>query len=244
MQRSSGKVLYCSSDCPRRVQAQAPRAQRVADSAHIDEITSVLSDNSARCTLAVCEFGLNSPLHLDRPAAAKTGTTNAWTDNWTVGYTPQIVRGVWVGNADGSPMLNVTGITGAAPIWHDFMEGTFRILRLPIARFATPAGVKVVSQCAVSGTQSWHTTASDVYMPGTATPRPLCAIPERGTNPALCTSSLHPAGQACIYGGYPGGANPRSVRSGLATSPVVTSPLPSRSFFSRPFGGQPPPGQP
>ncbi|HEX9131648.1 MAG TPA: glycosyl transferase family 51, partial [Ktedonobacteraceae bacterium] len=54
--------------------------------------------------------------------AAKTGTTDNFTDNWTVGYTPDVVVGVWTGNADNSVMVNSIGITGAAPIWHSIIE--------------------------------------------------------------------------------------------------------------------------
>lgn len=81
-------------------------------------LTHILSDDEARSVA----FGRYSPLRLSRPAAAKTGTTTDWRDNWTVGYTPDLVTGVWVGNADNRPMRGVSGISGAAPIWHDFME--------------------------------------------------------------------------------------------------------------------------
>jgi penicillin-binding protein 1C len=81
-------------------------------------ITDILSDNTARAAT----FGVNSPLRLSRPAAAKTGTTTSYRDNWTVGYTRYLLAGVWVGNSSGEPMRNTTGVTGAAPIWHDFME--------------------------------------------------------------------------------------------------------------------------
>src|SRR5258707_4481381 len=55
--------------------------------------------------------------------AAKTGTTDSFKDNWTIGYTPDVVVGVWSGNADDTAMDNhVVGITGAAPIWHDVIE--------------------------------------------------------------------------------------------------------------------------
>jgi len=80
--------------------------------------TDILSDNNARTPM----FGANSPLKLSRPAAAKTGTTTDFRDNWTLGFTRQLVVGVWAGNADGKVMRDVTGVTGAAPIWHDFME--------------------------------------------------------------------------------------------------------------------------
>ena len=81
-------------------------------------ITDVLSDNNARAPA----FGLNSVLKMSRPAAVKTGTTSSWRDNWTLGFTPDYVTGVWVGNADNQEMEHISGITGAAPIWHDVME--------------------------------------------------------------------------------------------------------------------------
>ncbi len=82
------------------------------------QITDILSDNTARTPA----FGANSSLVSSRPAAAKTGTTSDFRDNWTVGYNRYLVVGVWAGNSDGHPMRNTTGLTGAAPIWHDFME--------------------------------------------------------------------------------------------------------------------------
>ncbi|HEY2004780.1 MAG TPA: PBP1A family penicillin-binding protein, partial [Candidatus Saccharimonadia bacterium] len=96
-----------------------PKPQPALDPRIAYMLTNILSDNSARLP----EFPANSPLALDRPAAAKTGTTNDFRDNWTIGYTPQLVTAVWVGNNDHSAMQNVDGITGAAPIWHDYMEG-------------------------------------------------------------------------------------------------------------------------
>ena len=83
------------------------------------QVTDILSDNAARTPM----FGAASPLKLSRPAAAKTGTTDDFRDNWTVGYLRPLVTGVWAGNTDGHPMKKVSGIAGAAPIWHDFMEG-------------------------------------------------------------------------------------------------------------------------
>lgn len=81
-------------------------------------VADILSDNSARTPA----FGANSVLRLTRPAAAKTGTTNDYRDNWTEGFTRYLVVGVWAGNSDGRPMRNVSGVTGAAPIWNAFME--------------------------------------------------------------------------------------------------------------------------
>jgi 1A family penicillin-binding protein len=85
------------------------------------QITSILSDNNARSWM----FGPTSPLKVSFPAAAKTGTTDDNRDSWTLGYTPNLVVGVWVGNNDNSKMLAVTGALGAAYIWHDFMESFY-----------------------------------------------------------------------------------------------------------------------
>ena len=109
-------------------------------------ISHILADNDAR-TLA---FGPNSALLLSFPAAVKTGTTNDFRDNWTVGYTPDLVTGVWVGNADFTPMVNTTGVTGAAPIWHNFMEAALAGRAAPFVR---PGGIMERQICAISGTE-------------------------------------------------------------------------------------------
>ncbi len=82
--------------------------------------TSILSDNSARAYV----FGQNNFLTLgSRPVAAKTGTTNDYRDAWTIGYTPSIVTGVWVGNNNNKEMKRgADGSVVAAPIWHDYMQ--------------------------------------------------------------------------------------------------------------------------
>jgi 1A family penicillin-binding protein len=108
-------------------------------------ITDILSDNFARAST----FGEGSPLHLTRPAAAKTGTTTDWRDNWTVGYTPDLVVGVWAGNADNEPMQHVSGVVGAAPIWHDVMETLHK--GRPVHEFVEPPGMARMEVCADSG---------------------------------------------------------------------------------------------
>lgn len=110
---------------PAPIQAVSPAAAFL--------VTDILSDNAARTPM----FGAASPLKLSKPAAAKTGTTTDYRDNWTVGYTRHLVTGVWAGNSDGHPMKNTTGLTGAAPIWHDFMEATLADAAL-LARLAAP----------------------------------------------------------------------------------------------------------
>ncbi len=99
-------------------------------------LTDILSDNAARTPM----FGANSPLKLSKPAAAKTGTTDDWRDNWTIGYTRYLAAGVWAGNSDGHPMKHVSGIAGAAPIWHEFMEAVIKQPELLLEIGAAAAG--------------------------------------------------------------------------------------------------------
>lgn len=82
-------------------------------------ISEILRDNGARAAA----FGTNTPLRIGTyPVSVKTGTTNDYRDNWTIGYTPSYVVAVWVGNNDNRQMRGiVSGVTGAAPIWHDIM---------------------------------------------------------------------------------------------------------------------------
>ena len=82
------------------------------------QIADILSDNSAR-TLA---FGMNSALRFDYPVACKTGTSTDFRDNWTIGFTPEFSVGVWAGNFDGTPMREVSGVTGAGPILHAIFD--------------------------------------------------------------------------------------------------------------------------
>jgi hypothetical protein len=117
---------------------------------HAFLMSSILSDNNARAWM----FGRNSLLNLPFQVAAKTGTTNDFRDNWTLGYTPDLVTGVWVGNADYTPMINTTGLTGAAPIWSAFMQYAVPTVSggAP-ASFSMPPGVIQREVCSVSGTE-------------------------------------------------------------------------------------------
>ncbi len=119
--------------------------ERVLDERVAFLVTDILSDNNARAAT----FGFNSILRIGRPAAVKTGTTTDYRDNWTVGYTPELVTGVWVGNADNSPMVDLSGVAGAGPIWHDFMRAA--LAGKPETAFTPPAGLTRVPVCVPSG---------------------------------------------------------------------------------------------
>jgi membrane peptidoglycan carboxypeptidase len=128
-------------------------------------MSSILSDKASRYH----EFGAGNPLELDRPAAAKTGTTNSFKDNWTVGYTPYLAVGVWAGNSDNSVMNNVIGITGAGPIWHDVMEYVSNYYHYPAEDFIKPNNVQAGTVSAYTGLlpHPGEPTVSDWFIAGT-----------------------------------------------------------------------------
>jgi 1A family penicillin-binding protein len=125
--------------------AKNPISRNVLDPRLAYMITNILSDNKTRAEI----FGSRSPLVLSRPAAVKTGTTNDWRDNWAIGYTPNLVTAVWVGNNDNSPMFNIDGVTGAAPIWNQYMERT--LATMPIEDFVAPSGLVKMKVCSFDG---------------------------------------------------------------------------------------------
>lgn len=101
-----------------------PRPQVVMEEQTASLINDVLSDNKARSPM----FGENSPLFLgERPAAAKTGTSQDYRDAWTIGYTPSLVCGVWTGNNNNSPIDKKAGGYAAAPIWNEFMKRAYQL---------------------------------------------------------------------------------------------------------------------
>ena len=125
--------------------AVPPQPVRIMDERVAWLVSDILSDDEARTP----GFGANSVLQLDRTAAVKTGTTNDFHDNWTVGYTPDLVVGVWVGNASNEPMWNVTGVSGAGPIWHYFMRTV--LAGDPDQAFSQPPGLVQEEVCVLSG---------------------------------------------------------------------------------------------
>jgi penicillin-binding protein 1C len=108
-------------------------------------LTDILADPVAR----IPTFGEGSALDTPFHAAVKTGTTTAFHDNWTVGFTADRVVGVWVGNTDGRPMQDVSGVDGAAPIWRDVLMAA--VGDEPEPWPAPPVGLVRVPVCAPTG---------------------------------------------------------------------------------------------
>jgi len=120
---------------PVPLRAPGARPQRVADAAATYLVTDILADNAARART----FGLDSALATRGFAAVKTGTSKDMRDNWCIGFTDRYTVGVWVGNASGEAMHNVSGVSGAAPVW----QAVVRYLHQgqPSRRPAMPNGV-------------------------------------------------------------------------------------------------------
>jgi len=172
-------------------------------------IGSIMSDDRNRCL----EFGCHGDLTLPgRHVAAKTGTTNDFKDNWTIGFTPSLATAVWVGNPDNKPLShNSTGIVGAAPIWHKFMVQA--LAGTPDEWYNTvPTGI--------------HQIGQDYYLTGTenlprtlAQPWPQCKLPGNYNPYTLTYSQITVDGIYCIINA------PKPPPAPAATASPSPSPL-------------------
>ncbi|HWQ99783.1 MAG TPA: penicillin-binding protein 1C [Candidatus Methylomirabilis sp.] len=126
------------------------RLQNVFEEAKQAEQASALVADILRDRLARSRsFGEANLLETGKNVAVKTGTTRDFRDNWAFGYAPDFVVGVWVGNADGTPMQGVSGITGAVPIWRDIVDARFRAR--DAVRWPVPHGIVEREICVTSG---------------------------------------------------------------------------------------------
>lgn len=127
-------------------------------------ISHILLDNNARSDA----FGASSAINIPG-VAVKTGTTDEKRDNWTIGYTPAVVAGVWVGNNDNSPMNPsiASGVTGASPIWRRIMLEALKVKKLE--EFKVPEGVVAVQVDSVGGgmPSGDRATRSEYFVKGT-----------------------------------------------------------------------------
>jgi penicillin-binding protein 1C len=149
-------------------------------------ITDILSDNRAR----VPAFGYDSSLELPFPCAVKTGTSSDFRDNMTIGYTSDYTVGVWVGNFDNSPMREISGVTGAGPIFHDIMMLLHR--NSNTGDFHTPPKIRSEAVCSFSGALPHRgcINLTDEYFVEGTEPKNLCSF--HLNNGAINTSALMP----------------------------------------------------
>ncbi|WP_454711508.1 penicillin-binding protein 1C [Cupriavidus nantongensis] len=160
-------------------------------------VTDILSDRHARART----FGLDSPLTTRFWTAVKTGTSKDMRDNWCIGWSQHYTVGVWVGNASGASMRDVSGVSGAAPVWHDVMEVLHRARASQAP--AMPAGVERVAlrfddglepareEVFLAGTAVRHVSVS---APAALQSAPMIANPADGTVFAL-DPDMPPAAQ-------------------------------------------------
>jgi penicillin-binding protein 1C len=137
---------------PRAVDNGTPAAvRRVVSQRTAFWVTDILSDDEARAYV----FGRGGSLEFPFPVAVKTGTSQAYRDNWTVGYTREVTVGVWVGNFDRRPLVGSSGVTGAAPIFHAVMLAAQRHVHGSEASDASlvarPSDLREHTICALSG---------------------------------------------------------------------------------------------
>lgn len=159
-----GEILTSNEQAPQRVLS--------ANIAYI--LTDILTDNAARTPA----FGPNSILKIPQHphVAVKTGTTQNLRDNWTIGYTPDFLVAVWVGNNDNSPMSYVaSGITGASPIWHKITS--FLLEDIADKKFPKPEDLKAVQICSITGTLPCEgcPTKTEYFLPDTE-PKTHCSF--------------------------------------------------------------------
>lgn len=144
-------------------------------------LTDILSDDGARAPA----FGLDHALRFPFPVAAKTGTSHAFVDNWTAGFSSEVTVAVWVGNFDGQPMQGVSGITGAGPIFSRVM-GRAMQGRRPLA-LVDRSRLEHRAVCALSGRLAGRACPSVVeewFLPGSAPAEP-CAMHRWEGRPVL-----------------------------------------------------------
>lgn len=123
---------------------------------YVPQYTEAISPQTSAVVTSMLEDAINYGTgvgvrrYFQYPAAGKTGTTQNFSDAWFVGFTPQLVAGVWVGFDDHRVKFTSwygQGARAALPIWAKFMEGVYKELKLPLKYFEMPAGVDTVSFC-------------------------------------------------------------------------------------------------
>lgn len=130
----SGIRMLAATPAPHDCSTSQTGAEQVFDPGAAWIVGDILADRQARART----FGLDSPLSTSFWSAVKTGTSKDMRDNWTIGWTARYTVGVWVGNSGGASMQDVSGVSGAGPIWHDVVQ-YLHSRRLSIQPAAPPA---------------------------------------------------------------------------------------------------------
>ena len=147
IQDAAGRNVFSYDPSKNAYQAISPQVAYI--------MGAIMSDDRNRCMEFGCLGDLTLPGH---QVAAKTGTTQLFKDNWTLGFTPTLATAVWIGNPNNAPLShNSTGIVGAAPIWHKFMQQA--LAATPNQWYPMPSGL--------------HKIGDNYFLPGTENVRSL-----------------------------------------------------------------------
>ena len=147
IQDAAGRNVFSYDPSKNAYQAISPQVAYI--------MGAIMSDDRNRCMEFGCHGDLTLPGH---QVAAKTGTTQLFKDNWTLGFTPTLATAVWIGNPNNAPLShNSTGIVGAAPIWHKFMQQA--LAATPNQWYPMPSGL--------------HKIGDNYFLPGTENVRSL-----------------------------------------------------------------------
>jgi penicillin-binding protein 1C len=164
------------------------KSVRVMDRAAAHIVVDILADRSSRSVA----FGFDNPLTTRFWSAVKTGTSKDMRDNWCVGFSRRYTVGVWVGNFSGEPMWNVSGISGAAPVWLEVMNQLHHDSRSgPPPR---PRGVLVARTGFPAGSEVQR---GELFLAGTE-PSPMAAQVKYGESWLIPRISYPPAGTVIV----------------------------------------------
>ncbi len=204
-------------------------------------VSDILSDREARSAT----FSFENPLSTRYRSAAKTGTSKDMRDNWCVGYSDKYTVGVWVGNFSGEPMWNVSGVTGAAPVWLEVMNFLHRGGSAPPP--APPPGIVAVNvtfpgtvepprtEWFMVGTEPPETVTSAKILPGTTHARGKIISPTRDSLLAL-DPDIPGEFQRLFFEAEAGGAHYRWVLDGetmgTTDEPVSWKPVRGKHLLS------------
>jgi len=222
---------------PLRLSPGEPAAndgERLYSAAAAFLVSSILADRESRSVT----FGLDNPLATRFWTAVKTGTSKEMRDNWCVGFSRRYTVGVWVGNFSGQPMTDVSGVTGAAPVWSEVMSWLHR--EIPSAPPDPPAGVRSVVVAFPRGAEparvEWFLTGTEPpETPLGAVSPPRIVAPVSGTSIAL-DPDIPPSQQRVSFEAHTGRPHLRwlldGADMGAGTDIVLWSPRPGAHTLS------------
>lgn len=179
-------ILEIDDKLGQKIYSYQPTPEKVLEPEPAFLISSILSDAKTRAE----EFG--NTLNISRPAAVKTGTTEDFRDSLTLGYTPSLVIGTWVGNNNGAPMDQIAGSLGAAPIWKNLMEKF--LAGMPVEQFTIPSDISQLWICRQNGLLLHEASSSGImeyFIKGTE-PQGICNLSKSSDQPNLANPSPQP----------------------------------------------------